>query len=138
LQNKVRCQSNFCEPFYSCFPYQIEKNHAAWVLDLLVARNIRPTLLDKKERYWEKTLVGIDSFIKASAVAAHAEEMRLERIRAIANDETAPADIRAVFARILPQEEFHARAFKKMTTTAVYDATQDAHELGRTALGLVP
>lgn len=64
--------------------------------------------------------------------------MRLERIRAIASDETAPADIREVFAKILPQEEFHARAFKKMTTDDMYAATADSHELGRVALGLAP
>jgi rubrerythrin len=65
-------------------------------------------------------------------------EMRLERIRAIASDCDAPEDIRAVFQRILPQEEFHARAFRKMTSEDVYQNTTDAHELGRIALGLTP
>lgn len=64
--------------------------------------------------------------------------MRLERIRAIASDTEAPEDIKQVFLRILPQEEYHARAFRKMTSTEAYNATTDAHELGRVALGLSP
>jgi rubrerythrin len=115
-----------------------ERNHAAWVAELLHARNIIPKKLEKVERYWDKTLTTVDSFIRGAAVAAHAEEMRLERIRAICNDTNAPADIKMVFRKILPQEEFHARAFKKMTTSEEYDRTQHAHELGRVALGLEP
>jgi len=115
-----------------------ETTHAEWIGDLLRARGEEPKELNKQERYWNAVLTGLDSFLKASAVAAHAEEMRLERIKAIANDATAPTDIREVFLKILPEEEFHARAFRKMTSTEVYEQTTNAHELGRIALGLVP
>jgi rubrerythrin len=115
-----------------------ERTHAAWVAQLLVNRNMTPVKLEKVERYWDKTLTSVDTFLKGAAVAAHAEEMRLKRIRAICNDNNAAEDIREVFKKILPQEEFHARAFKKMTTQEEYDRTQHAHDLGRLALGLVP
>lgn len=52
---------------------QQEENHAEWVASLLTARGERPQILDKTERYWNIVLTGLDSFIKASAVAAHAE-----------------------------------------------------------------
>eukprot|EP01122_Echinamoeba_exundans_P005856 TRINITY_DN16027_c0_g1_i1.p1 TRINITY_DN16027_c0_g1~~TRINITY_DN16027_c0_g1_i1.p1 ORF type:complete len:207 (+),score=40.03 TRINITY_DN16027_c0_g1_i1:28-648(+) len=115
-----------------------EKNHSEWVGALLKTRGEEPKVLQKVERYWDVVLTGLDSFLKATAVAAHAEEMRLERIRVIASDLDAPEDIRAVFQKILPQEEFHARAFKKMTSEEVYQSTTNAHELGRIALGLTP
>ena len=62
--------------------------------------------------------------------------MRLERIRAISSDATAPADIRAVFAKILPQEEFHARAFRRMASEAALLQTEGQHKLAKMALGL--
>jgi len=58
-----------------------ESNHAAWVAELLKSRNLEPRILEKKERYWDKTLTDIHTFLRGAAVAAHAEEMRLERIR---------------------------------------------------------
>jgi hypothetical protein len=42
-----------------------------------------------------------------------------------------------VFARILPQERFHARAFASLATPASLARTAGAHALGRRALGLV-
>ena len=46
-------------------------------------------------------LAAIEDLETGCAVGAHAERMRLERIEVIAGDPEAPADIRAVFARIL-------------------------------------
>ena len=73
-----------------------------------------------------------------AAVGAHAERMRLERIEAIAGDAEAPADIRQVFARILPQERFHERAFRSLAGDDALRRTASAHALGREALGLSP
>jgi hypothetical protein len=114
-----------------------EANHAQWVGELLKARGIElPTVEEAEERYWAKTLPGIESFESGSAVAAHAEEMRLERIRVIVADADAPIDVRAVFTRILREEVFHARAFREMSTDAAMAATLNAHEAGMAALGL--
>jgi hypothetical protein len=41
-----------------------------------------------------------------------------------------------VFARILPQERFHARAFASLSTEAALARTAGSHALGRSALGL--
>lgn len=115
-----------------------EKRHAAWVGDLLSTRGITPAVLDKEERYWQQTLPQVDSFESAAAVASHAERMRLERIRVIVSDDTADADIRAVFARILPEEEFHERAFRGMAGGEAMQAALEAHLAGRAAIGLIP
>jgi hypothetical protein len=64
--------------------------------------------------------------------------MRLERIEVIAADTTAPADLRDVFARILPQERFHERAFRSLATPESLERTREAHNLGRAVLGLTP
>jgi len=116
-----------------------EETHADWVKSLLVSRGVViPDDISKEaeERYWAKTLPGIDSFETGAAVAAHAEKMRLERIKAIAGDPEAPEDVRSTFSKILVDEEFHERAFRRMTNDSAYAATEGNHELGKEALGL--
>ncbi len=113
-----------------------ERDHAAWVGVLLAARGLAVEVQAKPDRYWRRVLPGIQDLATGAAVGAHAERMRLERIEVIANDSEAPDDIRNVFARILPQERFHARAFAELSTAEALERTADAHELGRLALGL--
>lgn len=115
-----------------------ERRHAVWVGDLLTARGIQPQIGVKRERYWKETLGSIRDLETGCAVGAHSERMRLERIEAIAADPEAPADVRAVFQRILPEERFHARAFAELAGAEALEATRGAHDLGRRALGLAP
>lgn len=115
-----------------------ERRHAAWVAGLLRARGLEPALGEKRERYWRLTVPTIRDLETGCAVGAHAERMRLERIEAIVEDPEAPADVRGVFVRILPEERFHARAFAELAGPAALEATRGAHELGRRALGLAP
>ena len=114
-----------------------EETHASWVLGLLNARGINPSVENAEDRYWASTLPGIDSFETGTAVAAHAEKMRLERIQVISEDQDAPEDIQSVFKKILVDELFHERAFRSMSTPAAMEKTHGNHELGRKALGLV-
>jgi rubrerythrin len=115
-----------------------ERRHAVWVGDLLTARGVAPVIAPKRERYWKPTLEVIKDLETGCAVGAHSERMRLERIEVIAGDEEAPADVRAVFQRILPEERFHARAFAELAGDEALAATREAHDLGRRALGLAP
>lgn len=114
-----------------------ELQHAAWVGSLLQSRGINPQVLEKTDRYWDETLKDIRSFETATAVAAHAEAMRLERIRVIANDEEAPTDIRRIFSRILVDEEFHERAFRQMAGQEAMSQTMMSAQRGRAAIGLI-
>lgn len=113
-----------------------EAQHAEWIGELLTARGVELEVGESENRYWAETLQGIDSFEKWAAIAAHAESMRLERIKAIARDEDAPDDIRLTFTKILRDEQFHDTAFHMMTTKAELDATAGNHDLGLKALGL--
>lgn len=116
-----------------------EREHARWIGALLEARGESPRVLEgHQERYWEQALEGLESWETGCAIAAHAERMRLERIRVIAADADAPADIREVFAKILPEEEFHERAFGALTSEQALELTQGQHERGAQALGLEP
>lgn len=124
-----------------------ERTHAAWVGGLLSSRGLHVEVRDKAavdgrqppaDRYWREVVPEITDLETGAAVGAHAEIMRLERIEAIAGDATAPADIRAVFSKILPQERFHARAFASLATPEAMTRTANAQALGRVALGLVP
>ena len=73
----------------------------------------------------------------AAAVAAHAEEMRLERISVIMNDEDAPSDIRKVFTDIYKDELFHAKGFRLIAGDEYYNKTSEKHARGVEALGLI-
>jgi rubrerythrin len=113
-----------------------ELTHAEWVGGLMTARGLTPKIMDKVDRYWEETLPSIDSFEYGAAVAAHAEAMRLERIKAIASDEDSPDDIREVFTKILKDELWHERAFRKMAKSEMQTASEN-HAKGLEALGLI-
>lgn len=112
-----------------------EATHARWVKKLLDDRGIAlPKESEATRRYWSEVLPHVTNFREACAAGFHAERMRLERIRVIANDPTAPTDIRETFARILPHEEWHETVFDQMRSGQ--ELTR-YHEKGLQALNLV-
>jgi hypothetical protein len=114
-----------------------EAQHSFWIGELLIARGVLiPAIENPEARYWQPILGELDSFEMIAASGYHAEGMRLIRIRALASDERVDADIREVFAKILPDEEFHEKAFKAMTSTDQIETTRGLHELGLEKLGL--
>lgn len=114
-----------------------ERTHADWIKTLLVTRGIEPKLSNPNKRYWKEALPGISDFATGAAVAAHAEAMRLDRIRVISDDEQAPADIRFTFMKILKDEIGHERMFRQLSNPAALEATLGHHEAGAKSLGLV-
>ena len=115
-----------------------EEVHAEWVGDLLRARGIEPTKLVKSERYWDNTVKQITDWETGCAVAAHAEKMRLDRIEVICADPDTDDDIREVFAKILPQEQFHESAFRQFSSDEAMAKTLEGHLAGLNELGLKP
>lgn len=115
-----------------------EQDHAAWVGELLRTRGVEPSKLVKDERYWNNTVKQIVDWDTGCAVAAHAEKMRLERIRVIVADSVTPDDIRNVFKTILVQEEFHEKAFREFSTDDAMQRTLEGHLAGLNELGLKP
>lgn len=116
-----------------------EYAHANWIKGLLDSRGIPAEVLVKESRYWQQTLPENHMELpleQLAAIGAHAEAMRLERIRVIAADESAPADIRKVFQNILPQEEFHEETFRNIAGEKAVAEALASHELGVNALGL--
>lgn len=116
-----------------------EKIHAEWVRCLLETRGITAQVLDKEERYWNETLpntVEVNTFEYMCAVAHLAETMRLDRINLLASDERF-TDIADIFGKILPDEEFHAKAFGEMSTPADIERAREFHNIGMNAIGLV-
>ena len=114
-----------------------EALHAFWVGELLVARDIQIPLIEHPEdRYWKPILSELDTFEKTAAAGHHAEGMRLVRIRALADSDKVDSDIREVFRKILPDEEFHEVAFGKMSNDEAIKHMQDNHEAGLEMLGL--
>jgi rubrerythrin len=112
-----------------------EALHGKWIKELLDARGIKPEKdADSTRRYWNEVLPAVDSFEKASAAAYNAENMRLHRIREIAGDASAPADIRETFQDILPHEEWHEEVFAEMKGNV---DLSEFHSKGLEALSLV-
>ena len=114
-----------------------ERQHANWVLALLEARGITPDVAHAEDRYWKKTLPGIKDFATGTAVAAHAEKMRLSRIKVISEETAAPKDIVDVFNKILHDEIFHEKAFRSMSNWWALENTKHNQKLGEEVLGLV-
>jgi rubrerythrin len=116
-----------------------EERHSQWIGKLLSDRGITPEILEKEERYWKTVMT--EDFTSdgnyAAAVAAHAEEMRLERITVIMNDETCPSDIRETFKNIYKDELFHAKGFKLIAGDDYYNKASEKHAKGLEALGLI-
>lgn len=112
--------------------------HGTWISELLNSRGVSPEdNASATRRYWNEVLPSVTDF-KTSMQAAHqAENMRLARIRTIANDEEAPEDIRNVFKAILPHEEWHEIIFSEMMGDSYSDSLEAAHNQGLFALSLV-
>jgi len=113
-----------------------EEQHAAWVKELLDNRNVDPGQHDESARYWGEVSAAAITLEDKAAIATLAEGMRLERIRVIVADEAAPPDVRFTFERILHDEEWHERAFAKLTSPEAIEKVRPYHTLGREVLGL--
>lgn len=114
-----------------------ESTHAEWVKSLLVSRGIDiPSVTNEGVRYWNVVIPAASDFEKIAAAGHHAETMRLVRIRALAADPDIASDIRDVFSRILPDEEWHAKVFAGMSNDSAIAFMEQYHEAGLEILGL--
>lgn len=117
---------------------QDEKRHTSWIADLLHHRNIPlPEVTYDGVRYWQPILDNLHTFAEITGAGHHAEAMRLVRIKALAEDTDIAEDIREVFAKILPDEQFHTLAFGKLSTPEAIEKTRTLHKQGLELLGLV-
>lgn len=114
-----------------------EETHATLVLLLLQAQGIEPSTEGAEDRYWNEVAPVVEDFATAAAIGAHAEQMRLERIRVIVEDPRTTKAVRAVFNLILRDEVWHAAAFEQLAGSEAMSKTQYTHEQGRALLGLV-
>jgi len=116
-----------------------EAKHTAWVKKLLTTRGITAEILDKEERYWNEVLpktLEENTFTYFCAVGHLAETMRLDRISLLSSDNRY-LDIAKVLSDIYPDELFHARAFKEMSTAYDIANAREFHNIGMNAIGLI-
>ncbi|MBV9125648.1 MAG: hypothetical protein JO112_20045 [Planctomycetes bacterium] len=113
-----------------------EATHAKWMKRVMDARGVRPEEgASAERRYWNEVKPAVKSFAEGCAAGYHAEHMRLERIREIANDtDPTVADLANVFQNILPHEEWHEEVFGKM---AAGRSLTEYHERGLQSLNLL-
>lgn len=116
-----------------------EAKHTVWVKKLLTTRGITADILQKEERYWNEVLPKVleeNTFTYFCAVGHLAETMRLDRISLLASDNRY-LDIAKVMTDIYPDELFHARAFKEMSTASNISKAREFHNIGMNAIGLI-
>ena len=116
-----------------------ELKHASWIKALLLGKGIEASILEKEERYWSTVITKEfeNDALFAAGVAAHAEEMRLERIKVIMKEPDPQFKlIQETFTHIYKDEVFHAKAFKFIAGDN-YNATTELHAKGVEALGLI-
>lgn len=114
-----------------------ELKHSEWVRILLRNRGIE-LAADHTTRYWNEILPEATDFKSGAAVGAHAEAMRLERIRVISEDLEAPEDIRKCFQNILHDEIWHEEEFRKMAGDMMMKSSiAEAQARAAEAIGLV-
>ena len=110
-----------------------ERLHSKWIAKLLPSL---PEVSYDEDRYWSEVKLSELSLDELLAAGHHAEEMRLERIQAVV-DSTLPDNIREVFAKILPMEKFHAKAFGSLASEEALAKTEENHRAGMQALNLI-
>ena len=114
---------------------QQEAIHARWMKEVMDKRGVKPEANgESTRRYWQEVIPAVTNFREAMAAGFDAEHMRLDRIRVIANDDSAPPDLFDVFNRILPHEEWHEQVFNEMRHGITLT---EAHDRGLNSLGLV-
>lgn len=120
-----------------------EKKHALWIEKIVRTYYEEVEVVPETHRYWDEVEPDIETFSSlqyACAVAAHAETMRLERIKAIASDDEFGAAnplIQSTFQAILQDEQFHAESFAMLAGEYCMQKAKDNHLSGMKALGLV-
>jgi rubrerythrin len=120
-----------------------EIKHANWIRELLEDRGIPPAEHNAHDRYWLEILNQAQCLNDLFQAGAQAEAMRLQRIEAIADTDEGLAeqldieDIVDVFYRIWRDEEFHAKAFKRLQGQYNNEAVKNAHEQGLVSLELI-
>lgn len=117
-----------------------EEYHAKLVGDLLEKYGVQEKPAEEfgESRYWSAVAPAQEDFFTKCAIAGHAEAMRLERIRAIVNDQNTPLDVYSVFCIILQDELWHEKAFKAMAGEETLDRVKPCHNKARELLGLEP
>jgi hypothetical protein len=111
-----------------------EYKHYKWIRNYLETRGINP-ITEHDERYWKEVNLDFQNIEQASAVGHHAEVMRLERIKVIAQDNL-HSELATIFKKIQKDEEFHFKAFKSLTTEEDIEIAKIDHEIGMLQLGL--
>lgn len=121
-----------------------ENKHGEWMLKIAASYGVDTSIIiEESKRYWDKVeplAKELNDFQYSCAVAAHAEEMRLERIKAIAEDDVFGQSnplIQKIFKDILVDETFHASAFALLAGETALVEALDNHLEGMEALGLV-
>ncbi len=106
-----------------------EMKHSDILVDVLKGRGAWPIETPPPESiYWAKMEEGIDSLERCGAVFHLGEKLAAERFQAIQAHHKTPSDVAHFLRLALPDEQHHARIFRKIAGEAAIIEMQARHD----------
>jgi rubrerythrin len=92
-----------------------ELRHSDLLVDLLRQRGLEPNEESPESFYWSEMDKIIIDLSSCAAVFHLGEQLAADRFRVLFDHPDTPDDIRSFIASAMPDEEYHARSFRKLT-----------------------
>ncbi len=104
-----------------------EARHADMIVDVLRARGLGPSGNPPSSIYWARMETHITSLESCCAVFALGERLAAERFQIIVDHPDTPDDIRALVSLILPDENYHTKAYQRLAGQVEIDKMMEHH-----------
>lgn len=104
-----------------------EKRHSDLLVDLIHKRGGTTVEVQPESLYWTEMDAIITSLETCAAVFHLGEVLAAERFKVLFEHDGTPDDIRAFLEAALPDEEYHARAFKRISSPEAIEIVQRKH-----------
>jgi hypothetical protein len=112
-----------------------EMGHSDLLINVLRGRGAWPTEIEPAESiYWTQMDKSIDSLESCAAVFHLGEQLAAERFKVLYEHSGTPSDIFHFLDKALPEEQHHARIFRKLTNSVTLIEIERAHNQAVLAL----
>lgn len=106
-----------------------ELRHSDLLVEILNRRGLSTETEPPESLYWSEMDKEITDLSSCAAVFHLGEQLAVDRFQVIAAHPGTPPDIMAFLTSVIPDEEYHARSFRKLTDDATLDRVLQSHYL---------
>lgn len=106
-----------------------ELRHSDLLIEILNKRGLSTETNPPESVYWSEMDKEITDLSSCAAVFHLGEQLAVDRFQVIAAHPDTPADIMGFLTSVIPDEEYHARSFRKLTDDATLDRILQKHYL---------